>query len=354
MLRSGTPIPGRPGRPNGVPRAATGAPTDSSRIGRPIFALIPTGAPPCSFLGLFPEHASHDEPCQFGNEQDQQRYEFADGAPLATKGGRGVRILVVVLSLDREPWRTLEAAQRETWLAPSAVDEVVHLRGIHRGPARAGFLLLRKAAVKIHKQHVLDSLVGRIGALRKVEGRGNIVRTSTFEYWIGTSAKMHAGLRFLIENYRFDYLVRTNSSTYIHLPTLRAHLKSAPRNRYYAGPVYKPLRNDLPPEVPYAQGTCIVLSRDVAALFASDGEWDYDTTDDVATGRAARRLGIQFNPLPQLIVEDSTDLKVLIAEAPVSAHIFRFKSVGDRLADKANMHALHALLIEPDKPSLRA
>lgn len=68
--------------------------------------------------------------------------------PRKTDPGNKLRVIVVILSLDREPWRTLEVAQRETWAREDQGIEIRHLRGITGGVTRASFLLTRKRSLK--------------------------------------------------------------------------------------------------------------------------------------------------------------------------------------------------------------
>lgn len=194
-----------------------------------------------------------------------------------------LRVIVVVLSLEREPWETLEAAQRETWAQEREGVEIFYLQGVARGPLRMALLAVRKLAERLQLLSPFDRVVGRAFAQLPVGMHGNTIRTSTVEYWIGTSAKTHACLKYLARRDSFDYLVRTNSSTYVHLPRLLNHLAGAPRKGYYAG---------ADQGEPHAQGTLIILSSDVVERLANDRHWEYDTVDDAALGRAALRGGV--------------------------------------------------------------
>lgn len=246
-----------------------------------------------------------------------------------------MRVLIVFLSLDREPWRTLEKAQLETWAQPQDEVEFLYLQGITASWSRSLFLLTRKIAERLHKREYWDSAAGTLGARRQVRREGNVIRTRTWEYWIGTSAKMHAGLRYLVTNYEFDYVVRTNSSTYLHIPALLAHISRASSSGYYAGA-------DQGAEV--AQGTCIILSRDLAETLAEDSLWDYDTVDDVAIGMAAQRAGAQFQRVPQLRIDSPQQVGELTDDELGSVFIFRFKTRNQRNEDAVALRLLHQRL----------
>lgn len=253
-----------------------------------------------------------------------------------------LRVLVVILSLDREPWRTLEAAQRDTWAGPHVVHaiaevDIVHLRGISRGGARAAFLGARRAAECLGLRHSFDVTAGRWAIRFPATIKNGILKTRTFEYWIGTSVKTHSGLRYLAAHEDFNYLVRTNSSTYLDIPTLLRHLDQAPRENYYAGADQGEA---------HAQGTLIILSRDLVMRLAADGQWDYGTVDDAALGAAVRRAGSPFKALPQHVVQDVTEG---VADLELSKRsgdfIYRFKNRADRVADAKAMRELHEYFV---------
>ncbi len=255
------------------------------------------------------------------------------------------RILVVVLSLDREPWRTLEGAQRETWLQPNETFEVLHVRGITRSFGRSLFLAARKLLQQVGLQRFLDRLYGRILVRLPVTTELGILKTKTYEYWIGTSVKTHASLKHISHNHKFDYLVRTNSSTYVHLPRLIEHLRTAPRTGYYAGAD----RGEA-----HAQGTLIILSQDLVSILAEARQWEYETVEDKALGTAARQAGYPLQGLNQTVVDQTIeDIRSVPPASGATDFIFRLKDRGDRLGDADRMKALHAAFVEFEKQGER-
>lgn len=243
-----------------------------------------------------------------------------------------MRVLILILSLDREPWRSLEEAQRATWAKPQQDVDILYLQGVTRGPVRLAFLLVRKVMERIGLRRWFDSMYGRIAVHFPVRTLGNIVRVGTFEYWIGTSVKMRAGLRHIVKGAEFDYLVRTNSSTYIHVPSLLAHLQAAPSEGYYAGADQGEI---------HAQGTCIILSRDLVEALARDDEWNYELVDDAAVGVAARRAGMEFQKLRQFIVYGAEWVDSCEFGDFSKSFIFRIKTRGQRHEDAVTLQLLH-------------
>lgn len=256
-------------------------------------------------------------------------------SPIQSSSGRGehLRVLILVLSIDREPWRSLEAAQRETWAVRHAGVEILYLRGVTRGFGRSVFLLLRKASNWLGCARLFDSALGKILFRKRAHRVCDVIQTGTPEYWVGTSLKTRIGLNYAAENVAFDYLVRTNSSTYLHIPSLLAHLLEAPRFNYYAG-------TELAGRS-YAQGTCIILSRDVVLAITGQSHWDYDVYDDIAVGEAAKRARIPFNPIPATAILNWGDFQGIDWEGEGSSFIFRVKTGGARDDDIEILRRVH-------------
>ena len=247
-----------------------------------------------------------------------------------------MRVLIVVLSLDRAPWRDLEEAQRATWAScPHPGVDVIYVRGVTRGLPRALFLAGRKLAERMGARKRYDLIAGRISVRKPVRIRNEVVHTRTPEYWIGTSAKMHAGLKSIVDAYQFDYLVRTNSSTYLDVPRLIDHLRHSPKEKFYSG---------ADQGVAHAQGTCIILSRDAARSVAEDRSWDYDKVDDVAIGLAACRAGIRYVPVEQVTVGKDQVVPEPSKSGSLSPFVYRSKTRSDRTQDIEAMRRLHQML----------
>lgn len=235
----------------------------------------------------------------------------------------------------------MERAQRETWLRSGNGIDVVYLRGINGGPARLLFLAVRKLAERVGLRHPFDRVAGRVSVRKNVSQEGETIMTQCFEYWIGTSAKLHAGLKFVAAKYEFDYLIRTNSSTYIHLPRLLRFLQSAPRERFYGGANQGEA---------HAQGTLIVLTPDLVGELAADSDWDYELVDDVALGASALRAGVHLQGMKQTFVPIPVEeISSLPRSTSDSDFIFRFKNRADRLGDSLRLRALHAAFREHDE-----
>jgi len=174
-------------------------------------------------------------------------------------------------------------------------------RGLAYWSAKLGSRSLRAlGGERAHARFLHD--VGRRAARRPVEADGDDIRTGVPESYVHTNAKLRAALRHVLSVDGFDYLLRTNTASYVDLPGLRALATALPGARYYGGFVGE--RDGLR----YVSGTGILLSRDLVETCAFDPDWRFDQVDDVAVGHSMRRAGVRPRSLPRLKVSSEADL----------------------------------------------
>jgi len=97
-------------------------------------------------------------------------------------------------------------------------------------------------------------------------------------------------LGFLFEHRHdeFDYILRVNVGSYVHIGNLLEFLKNKPRERFYCGQVGN--YND----IYFCSGSCFILSRDLVMLSLRDiKQFGFDHIDDVSFGRFMMRHGIE-------------------------------------------------------------
>ena len=252
-----------------------------------------------------------------------------------------MRVLVLVLSVAREPWAAIEReGQRATWgvadLPDAPIAYYYGLTGLSPAywASRATAKLLRVAHLERQRSRFV-ARVGRWSAGRRVSSEGDRIQTRVPESYDNTNAKTRAALRHVASTMDFDYLLRTNTSSYVHRPLLLEQLDALPREGYYGGSL---VRLDEPA---YVSGTGILMSRDMVELAATGDPWDYDVIDDVAVGRVMREAGVEPRELPRLDVEsveqpvDPTELR--------SCFLVRCKSPTSRSLDVPIMHRVHEL-----------
>jgi hypothetical protein len=259
-----------------------------------------------------------------------------------------MRVLVLVLSVAREPWATIERdGQRATWGAADLPDAPIAyyygLTGLSPTywASRATAKLLREAHLEGARSRLVAQ-VGRWSASRPVTSDGSRIQTRVPESYDHTNAKTRAALRHVVASMDFDYLLRTNSSSYVHRPLLLEQASALPREGYYGGSLVRL------EEPAYVSGTGILMSRDVVELAATDESWTYEVIDDVALGRVMRKAGIEPQELERLDVES---LEQPIAPGSLrTCFLARCKSPVDRALDVPIMHRVHGLYTAPETP----
>jgi len=266
------------------------------------------------------------------------------------------RILVLVLSVDSEPWRGIELeGQRRTWASADAVPagcKVVFYYGtlgIRRWFARVAGRLQRtegSSAPRRLLRRIGMSTVAAISvfSLRKpAVRRGDRLWTDVPEtYWF-TLPKTVSALRWatVAGEPRFDYVYRTNASSYIRLRTLQEVANEMPRTGCYAGFLGRhPLT-----ECSFVSGSGALMSWDVASEVGTCRTWDWGVVDDVAMGEHMNAIGIRPLALPRVTLADPSAAESLTDEGLRGNFHFRCKSGEGLRADAAVMHTLHARLV---------
>ncbi|MDQ0689851.1 hypothetical protein [Arthrobacter sp. W4I7] len=260
-----------------------------------------------------------------------------------TSGGERKRVLVLVLAMDAYPWRMIEdEGQRKTWSAAPSVP-VFYLYG------RSG--KLTRTLARYVQSGVRRCAGGRFFGLysrfsgswfagRKVRTEGDKVYTGVPETYLNTNAKNIAGLRHLLATQEFDYVFRTNSSSYVNLAMLDEYVQDLPEVDYYAGFIGESGGTR------FASGTCTLMSRDVVETAATDRSWEFGLIDDVAMGRAMARAAVEVQPLRRVDVLTPEDLSALTAEDLRDTFVVRCKSSSGRGRDIEAMHRVHQLYSE--------
>jgi hypothetical protein len=105
--------------------------------------------------------------------------------------------------------------------------------------------------------------------------------------------------RHVLENYEFDYLFRTNTSSYVDCSKLLEFLESQPSRGVYGG-----LVGSIFSDIEFASGAGILLSKDVVEQACNSIiKYKHGYIDDVALGVALTGLdggAIPILPLPRI------------------------------------------------------
>jgi hypothetical protein len=111
----------------------------------------------------------------------------------------------------------------------------------------------------------------------EIQGTVATIQVNTIENSTLIGLKTIEALRFALKNYDFEYVFRTNSSSYVDGPLLLRTITDFPKTGVYAG---------FPGEVggeKFASGAGVLLSRDlVSKVVEFSDQWRHGLIDDVA------------------------------------------------------------------------
>ena len=210
-----------------------------------------------------------------------------------------MKILISVLSLNKEPYVGLEKTIRETWGAEQHKDvEVIYYYGDYNETNMEGDRLF------------LDSPEGLMNVGHKT--------LKMYEYVLG--------------NYDFDYIYRTNSSSYINIPSLKKYLEDKNTSNFYNGIIGNFYG------INFASGSGYCLSRDlVEYVINHKNEWDHTLIDDVSLGKLLTSKGISITPAKRFDVTNTLHINL-------NHYHYRVKNNNNRSVDIDRMNKIHKLL----------
>jgi hypothetical protein len=229
-----------------------------------------------------------------------------------------MKILYLILGTKQDPWVSIESWQRKTWIKDTNKNDVVrYIYGdgslgdsskdptfFHNTKLESPFdPYTYKAPVQVCK----DSWV-----FESVSGWGELI-TNTI-----------SAMKYAVENIEFDFLIRTNVSSYWNPIGVRKLLRTLPSTNVYAGKKWT-LYND--PTIEYVAGYGIIMSKDVVLNISKNSHFvDPRIIDDVSIALALKQLEIEILDLDQPIIENLKDLKNFGKLHLHRFHAFRCKS----------------------------
>jgi len=131
----------------------------------------------------------------------------------------------------------------------------------------------------------------------------------------------------LIKNFDFDYVFRTNSSSYIDKKMLLDFIQDKPKNKY-CGAVIGNYNS-----TPFPSGCGYFLSKDLINLIIEESNiWDHHVIDDVAVGKILLKNNIPISLNQRFDVYQETNI-------PTNYFHYRLKN-NDRTFDIQTMYKI--------------
>lgn len=273
------------------------------------------------------------------------------------------KLLTLVLSSDQQPFRDIRLkGQTSTWIARARESGFQVIPYVTEGDSGSstsraiGVMHAIEEAVNHTPAHQFRIIRGRPGRLSSKVN--DLMNQSSLR--LGTNQTLHDtlvdGLPFIgartlrafdyaLANYDFQYLARTNTSSYLDVKGLSEMLPSKSSQGFVYGLTGSWGRDR------YPSGALYVMSRsDIEVIVANRNLWIHEYIDDVALGLFANKVlgGRSFVPIPRFDFPFSQDIS--FAKPPSGFVHYRCKSPVATTAI-ARMRAVHSEVVGAESTS---
>jgi hypothetical protein len=217
-----------------------------------------------------------------------------------------MKILIAVLATDKEPWDKLIKTIQQTWGSISIDNiKIIYYYG---NPNKTNDLPIIE---------------------------GNNLYSKYEETFENIGLKTIDMFKYAYENYEFDFLLRTNASSYINQEALINYLTNKIPKNYAGGFIGK-----IPNKFNFLSGSGYVLSRDLVNFIIKNSEkWDHSLIDDVALGQFLyenTNVKLQFHPR----IDNNNKHKLIF-----NPNIFHFRcKCSDRNDDVIIIKSIHNII----------
>jgi hypothetical protein len=171
----------------------------------------------------------------------------------------------------------------------------------------------------------------------QLEERGNRLYLPVTDA-LPAGPKTVAAFEHVLAQHDFDFVFRTNASSYVDLPNLHAFAeRHAQAERFYAG------HRGMYGELPFASGSGYFLSRDLVQLTVNRREQlDHSLPDDIALAALMRDAGVELVDVPRSGYKSAREVR----DVDTSQFLFRCKTESpSRIGDIRIMLTLHQAFV---------
>lgn len=261
------------------------------------------------------------------------------------------KIIILVKHGLYDPWiQIAQNGQNETWLLGKESSDylVVHFYGLPL--KKFGLALDRfhewlrwKNRISNYIQRLLDFVllfpllrwIPTTTLSNLINMRGEEIQVKVFDSYVTLKWKQIGAYKYILDNFDFDFLYETNTSSYIRIQKLIDVTSQLPKSNVYAG--LKPWES-----ANFISGASRLTSRDVIERVISKRHlWDLTVLEDVAFGKLANRLGLNLIELESC---DLTSLQKLsnFNRDELRNH-FHFRAKSGSLEDRKDIDVMRAL-----------
>jgi hypothetical protein len=213
------------------------------------------------------------------------------------------KIIILILSVNKDPWLKIENdGIRKTW------------------------------GNNNNKQVSILYYYGGVNENKLVEDK---LFLSSPEGWANIGRKTICAFDYILQNFEFDYIFRTNTSSYVDINLFLEKIKNKSKNNIYEGE--KIFYNG----IEYASGCGYLISKDVSRLIVKNkDQWDHNLPDDVAISKLLSKFNI-FCKTADLWNMNIPEIAK--KQIPLDYFHYRCKCDENRNIDIERMHYIHRI-----------
>jgi len=228
-----------------------------------------------------------------------------------------MKILYLIVSKKSQPWSEIELAQRDTWVKHiSEDDQVLYVYGDGTQGKNIS------PETEFHETLLTGSPIRPEMSLPS-EVREDSLTFASVDGWEEVLTNTLSAMFFALANLKFDWIVRTNVSTFWNPKLMRKKLEKLHCHQIYMGKEYELYTR---PEVKYIAGFGLIFSKDVVEKICDNiSEFDTRIIDDVQFGQVLQKIGVPMTHLDQRIIHSLRELEAMKVGDLYGGHAFRCK-----------------------------
>ncbi len=263
------------------------------------------------------------------------------------------KILVLVLAINEDPWERIEKeGQQPTWRS-SSPEGIRIFRYIGTKPNTLLWKILDK--FWFGNQKIQRFTRGKISIfsinlaankrkkrISNIDFNKNEIISTFPDLYSLIGAKTLDAFDISFRDFEFDYIYRTNVSSYLDLARLQKFVEDKPRDNFYAGLIGNYYG------INFASGSGYFISRDlVSRVLQNKDLWDHNLVDDVSLGKLlTREFIIDIQKVERVDLDSSDFDSNRILDNPRNVFHYRCKSVDPNTTIEI-MNTIHKIISTP-------
>jgi len=211
-----------------------------------------------------------------------------------------MRVVFLIVSSSDQPYARIQhQGQENTWIKDTSIYENVDYRYLISNGSKP----LRNAELSELHKYSNSSVITPARRNSISSNHSNTLVINSSRGWESILSNTLTGFKWALElEEKFDFIIRTNISSYWNVQNTLELLGALPKTKLYAGHELNVL------DTRFVAGDGIILSRDLVELISSRvSEIDSGVIDDVAIGRFLRNFKINPRHIPRPIVQTLFD-----------------------------------------------